>query len=256
MDWEIRLPGQYARLENEYRAGRRPYDGFVRGFGIEKGNVEELCDADPLFNEAFRLSAPRSYLYKNALMNLYMLLRFYLPSLPFGHVAEFGTYRGGSAMFMAHVAARCLPGVRVFAFDTFTGMPAVDAGIDAHLKGDFSDVDVEEVRAYAAAAGLDNIAFVPGRFAETAPAVLGETGGVALAHIDCDIYSSVAEAYTTVKDHLVEGAYVVFDDPLHANCLSALEAVEDHVIAGDGLRAEQAYPHLVYRRPAGETPSK
>ena len=33
------------------------------------------------------------------MMNLYMLLRFCLPKISFGHVVEFGSYLGGSAIF-------------------------------------------------------------------------------------------------------------------------------------------------------------
>ncbi|MGC8908947.1 MAG: hypothetical protein ACP5M0_16110 [Desulfomonilaceae bacterium] len=40
---------------------------------------------------------------------------------------------------------------------------------------------------------------------------------------------------------------MIFDDPLYGSCLGAFEAVEELVIRNDGLHAEQAFPHLVYR---------
>jgi predicted O-methyltransferase YrrM len=59
-------------------------------------------------------------------MNIYLLIRFFLPKLEFGHIVEFGSYKGASAMFMAKLAQKYLPGVEVYALDTFSGMPATD----------------------------------------------------------------------------------------------------------------------------------
>jgi hypothetical protein len=44
------------------------------------------------------------------------------------------------------------------------------------------------------------------------------------------------------------GGYVILDDALHGSCLGALQAVEDWIVETN-VRAEQAYPHLVYRYP-------
>jgi len=52
-----------------------------------------------------------------------LLVKFYLPRLPFGHIIEYGSYRGGSAFFMAAIAAKYLPRTQVYALDTFAGMP-------------------------------------------------------------------------------------------------------------------------------------
>ena len=129
-------------------------------------------------------------------------------------------------------------------------MPATDASIDAHNKGDFADVDLGELSDYARKCGIDNITFVKGMFEDTAPETLRTVGNVALAHIDCDIYSAVAFSYDAVRGFMVEGGYVAFDDAIYSSCLGATEAVEELVIRRDGLNCEQVFPHFVFRAPA------
>jgi cephalosporin hydroxylase len=250
MGWDIHLPNKFKGLSTAYRKGRKPYDGFVRGYGIDKGKIEELCDKDKDFIDAVKVSWERTYLDKNNIMNLYMLLRFYLPNIAFGHIVEFGSYKGGSAIFLAHVANNFIPNVKVIGFDSFDGMPKTDPSIDAHFEGEFTDTSYNKLNEYVRNNNLNNLKFIKGKFEDTAENELKKIGPVSLVHIDCDIYSSITYCYEVVKKYLVSGAYIVFDDCLYAHCLGAFEAVEEHLIKRDGLHAEQNVPHLVYRYPA------
>jgi hypothetical protein len=236
-------------IERGIRKGRNAYDGYVRGAGLQFGNVKDLCTADADFQRAYHLAKDRTIVDPYKLINFYMLIRFYLPTLNPGAIAEFGSYKGGSCIFMAYLAKRFLNGTKVFGFDTFQGMPPTDRTVDLHKSGDFSDVDLPELRNYSAQAGLDNLTFVQGTFEETLPRVKDQMGPLSLTHIDCDIYSGVEYSYNNSKQMLVPGGYVVLDDPLTASCLGAFEAVEDHIIRGDKLSAEQVFPHLVFRYP-------
>lgn len=229
------------------RKGRVPHDGYVRGWGIQFGDLRDKVRADPLYQSAAALAHGRSVMNEDNRINLYLILRFFLPRMPFGHVVEFGSYRGGSAMFMARVLAETNPAATVYAFDTFAGMPAADSRVDAHRKGDFADVDVAEIRAAIAAQRLTNLELVIGTFENTAATALARIGPVALAHIDSDIHSAIVFAYDAVKRHMVRGGYVVFDDATVSSCLGATEAVEELVIFRDGLHAEQISPHFVFR---------
>lgn len=229
------------------RRGRVPHDGYVRGWGIQFAGLRDKVRADPLYQRAAALAEGRSVMTEDNRINLYLILRFFLPRLPFGHVTEFGSYRGGSAMFMARVLQETSPGAKVFAFDTYAGMPETDPDVDAHSAGDFADVDVEEIRAAAAVQGLTNLELVVGAFEETAAVALARASPVALAHIDSDIRSAIVFAYDAVKPHMVRGGYVVFDDATVSSCLGATEAVEELVIFRDGLHAEQISPHYVFR---------
>ncbi|MEP7206513.1 MAG: TylF/MycF/NovP-related O-methyltransferase [Casimicrobiaceae bacterium] len=234
-------------VEDRDRKGRSPRDGYVRGWGLQFAGLRDLVRADPVYREAVVLAEGRSVMAEDNRLNLFLLLRFFLPRLPFGHVAEFGAYRAGNSMFMARVLQRTLPGAKVYAFDTFAGMPGTDISIDAHRPGDFFDVDLAELRSTATANGLDNLEFIDGLFEVTATPYLANTGPIALAHIDSDIYSGIAAAYDAVKPHMVPGGYYVFDDATVASCLGATEAVEELVIRRDHLHAEQIFPQFVFR---------
>lgn len=241
------LPDLPRHLGEELRNGRSVRDGYTRGWGIQFGDLRRKVLSDPLYQEGVSLAAGRTILAEDNRINLYLLLKFFLPHQPLGHIVEFGSYRGGNAIFMAHVARRLLPGVKVYALDTFAGMPKTDSAIDQHSAGDFADVDLVELRAYCGKIGLDNIEFVPGLFEKTSPELLKRAGPIALAHIDCDIYSAVCYSYEAVKNRMVPGGYLVFDDATVSSCLGATEAVEDLLIRRDGMNSEQVFPHFVFR---------
>jgi hypothetical protein len=171
------------------------------------------------------------------LVNLFMLIKFFLPRLPAGHIVEFGSFRGGSAIFMAVVANELCPGTKVFGFDSFAGMPPTDGQRDIHNAGDFSAVSVDEVRQFAADAGVHNLELVEGMFEDTVPTVLPSIGPLRLSHIDCDLFDAIALSYDGSKAQLVPGGYMVFDDPLEATCLGGLEAIESLVIRRLACRA-------------------
>ena len=231
------------------RNGRSVRDGYVRGWGLEFGDLANRIRSDPLYREAFEMAAGRTLVSETRRMNLFLLIKFFLPRLGAGNIVEFGAYKGGNAAFMAHVARRVMPGTRVFALDTFTGMPATDSSVDAHSGGDFGDASLREVQKFVDARGLDNLALVPGRFEDTARDLVARHGPFTLAHIDCDIYSAVACAYETVRNAMQPGSYIVFDDATTSSCIGATEAVEQLVIRRDGLCSEQVYPHFVFRAP-------
>ena len=240
------------RVKQSVRKGRNLYEGYQRGIGLAFSNLGARIAVDPDFYRARALAGSRTIIGETSLANIFLLLKFFLPRLPVGHIVEFGSYKGGSAIFMAALAERFLPGVQVIGFDTFRGMPATDNAVDAHRAGGFSDVDITELREYVDWLGLKNLTFVQGYFEETAAPVLQQRGSVALCHIDCDIRSAVAYAYDVTRFYMVPGGYWVFDDPLTADCMGAAEAVEDVLIKRDGLNSEQIYPHYVFREPFGK----
>jgi hypothetical protein len=232
------------------RAGRSVRDGYARGWGLQFNNLRARVIDDPVYRDALALAGGRSVMGEANRLNLYLIIRYFLaPYAPGAHIVEFGAYRGGNAMFMAHVVKTLYPGMRIFALDTFAGMPATDRSVDAHGQGDFADASLEELQALARSRGLDNLEFVKGLFEDSAPHLLPSIGRVALAHIDCDIYSAVAFAYQVVRPFMVPGGYMVFDDATTSSCIGATEAVESLVIRRDGLHSEQIYPQFVFRAP-------
>jgi hypothetical protein len=239
----------FSAISEGFRKGRNVREGYARGWGLEFGDLRRAVLADDLYQESLALAKGRTIQSENNRINLFLILKFYLSKVPFGHVVEYGCFRGGSALFMANVCSTLLPGVQVWAFDSFEGMPDTDRSVDAHSKGDFAKADYKELVDYVRLRGLKNVHFVKGLFEQTASATLQAIGHVALNHIDCDIQSSVAYAYEVTKPYMVSGGYIVFDDPLVSSCIGATEVVEEILIRRDGLHSEQAFPHYVFRAP-------
>jgi hypothetical protein len=237
-------------IANTPSRGRNLYDGYRRGVGLQFGSVTEKILGDADFQEARDLAGSRTILGEANLCNLFLIIKFYLPRLAPGHIVEFGSYRGGGAIFMAALARKFLPGCKVFGFDTFSGMPPTDQRIDYHRAGSFADVDLAELHSYVGKIGLENnLEFIQGHFAGTLAPTLRDLGSILLAHIDCDIRSAIECAYDAAKPHMVSGGYWILDDPMVSDCLGAAEAMEDLLIRRDGLNSEQVYPHYLFRQP-------
>lgn len=227
--------------------GRNIRAGYQRGWGLQFGDLVGKVHQDRLYAKAVKLARNRTVVAEQNRMNLYLIIRFGFEGLTPGHIVEFGAYRGGNALFMAAVCKELYPEMKVYAFDTFEGMPVTDSSRDAHRAGDFKDAGHDELVGVIEKEKLDNLVLVRGLFEDTAPDALKGIGNVRLNHIDCDIYSAVKYSYDVTRDHMVDGGYWVFDDSLYSSCIGAMEAVEETLIQRDGRFAEQVYPHLVYR---------
>jgi predicted O-methyltransferase YrrM len=228
--------------------GRSVRDGYARGWGLQFSDLADKVRADPLYIEAAKVAGARTIQSEMNRMNIFLILKFFLPQIPPGDIIEFGCFKGGSALFMAKVCAELGYKSQIWGLDTFGGMPQTDKTIDAHNIGDFADTDLEELSEYTVKCGLSNLHWVKGLFEDTTGRILGKSSKFVLAHIDCDIRSAVKYSYHRVKDRMVDGGYIVFDDALVSSCLGATEVVEDEVIREDKLNSEQVFPHYVFRR--------
>jgi predicted O-methyltransferase YrrM len=235
-------------FSKELRKGRSPYAGSQRGWGLQFGDLRKRILADDLYQSALAVAEGRTIMSEMNRMNIYLLIRFYICDLPFGHIVEYGSYLGGSAIFMAYLAKKLYPGMKVFALDTYEGMPPTDKAVDMHNKGDFSKTSFDELRAVVDKLNLDNLILVKGLFEDTNDEVMAVARQIKLAHIDCDIASAVKYAYEGVKAFMVEGGYLVFDDATVSSCIGATEVVEDLLIRRDALNSEQIWPHFVFRK--------
>jgi hypothetical protein len=92
-------------VPDEIRKGRNLYDGYRRGIAIQfSAELRERITNNAVYKEARELIEGRSIVEEINRMNLFLLIRFYLSKLPFGHIVEFGAYKGGNALFMALLA--------------------------------------------------------------------------------------------------------------------------------------------------------
>jgi len=227
--------------------GRCVQDGYQRGWGLQYGDLRQRVLDDRLYRHAVEKAGSRlAHFSEPNRMNIYLVLKYFLPRIPIGNIIEFGSYRGGSAIFMGIVCQQLYPGRRIYALDTFTGMPLTDKRVDAHSQGDFADTSIGEVADAVSAAGLDNVTLVQGMFQDTSAAALAAAGSIALAHIDCDTKSGCAFSRKIIRPHLVEGAYIIFDDATISSCIGATEAVEE-MVQEERIFSEQIWPHFVFR---------
>ncbi|WP_417509059.1 TylF/MycF/NovP-related O-methyltransferase [Methylophaga sp.] len=110
-----------------------------------------------------------------------------------------------------------------FGFDSFEGLPVFEkddhlAGYGVFQEGQFNDTSVDLVREKITVEGLSlkNVALFPGLFSDSLSSSetldkLGESVA-AIAHIDCDLYSSAQDCLKFLDGRLVDGAVVLFDD--------------------------------------------
>ncbi len=239
---------EFPNRTSEFVKGRNPYEGYQRGWGLQFGDLRERVLKDPLYQRAAQLAAGRTVVAEEKRMNLFLIIRCFLDRLACRHIIEFGSWRGGNALFMAACLKELCPEARVYALDTFQGMPETDPTIDLHGAGDFSDVDLPALEEFAGRNRIDNLRFVKGYFEDTAADIYKSVGGFGLAHIDCDIYTAVRFAQDTVLPQLCRGGYLVYDDAGVSSCLGATQAVEEFIMS-HRLHSEQIWPHFVFRKP-------
>lgn len=154
---------------NCVRKGRNVYEGIQRGWGIEFGDLRKEIEADPLFQEARMVAGGESIMALDRTYNIFLIMKYFFDKLPVGDIIEFGSYRCGNAIFMACLCDRLYPGRKIYALDSFQGMPRTDKSVDAHSEGDFQNAVYEEVSKQVSATGLKNIMLIKGLFEETAP---------------------------------------------------------------------------------------
>lgn len=244
---------KFPEMDKGLRKGRCPYDGYQRGYGLQFTKLKDTLNSDDLFKRARSVSQDRTVLNEFAIWNIYLIIVFYMSKIPSGHIVEYGSYLGGNAIFMAYLARELYPGMKVYALDTYEGMPSTDLGVDLHRKGDFSDASFENLQSYIDELKLDNLVLVKGLIENTNEEVMRMAGAISLAYIDCDIAPAIKASYDGVKPYMVEGGYIVFDDATLSSCLGATEVVEDLVIRRDGLNSEQIFPHFVFRSFSADT---
>jgi hypothetical protein len=114
-----------------------------------------------------------------------------------GMLMEFGVWKGMWINRMASWTNR-----QFFGFDSFEGLPEAWTTVD---RGFFALPELPKVR--------ENVTLVKGWFNESLPPFL-ETHRepVAFIHMDCDLYSSTRTVLDLLKDRLVAGTVIVFDD--------------------------------------------
>lgn len=161
-----------------------------------------------------------------------------------GAVVEIGSYRGGSAYFLAS-SFLALTGseARIHVFDTFEGHPANMIGEPDtfHRAGQFGDTNYEDVKAY-----LSPYALLEVHKGAVSAASLQhlEDATYRLLHIDTDLYQPTLDCLEYFAPRMVSGGVVVVDDYAAPKCPGVPKAVVEYLANSDlfqvwDLRTEQ-----------------
>ena len=118
-----------------------------------------------------------------------------------GMYLEFGVHTGKSINFAAKRIKDTIHG-----FDSFEGLP--EFWRDGYDEGVF-DLGAKLPKVFR------NVKLYKGWFDKTLPEFLGSDlnlGTIAYMHIDCDLYSSTKTIFENLKDYIIPGTVIVFDD--------------------------------------------
>jgi O-methyltransferase len=135
-----------------------------------------------------------------------------------GDYVEFGSWGGNTFKIAYWEARRHGHGARLWAFDSFQGLPEQSKAQDEHPRWERGAMSTSEAdfHAICASNGIprDEYRAVPGFYDHTLPK-LGATGApndIALAYIDCDLYSSTMSVLEFLLHRLKNGMIIGFDD--------------------------------------------
>jgi len=166
-------------------------------------------------------------------------------TLALGDYYEFGLFKGYSFWWAQKTAtAHAASAMRFFGFDSFQGLPEVVDGPDA-TAGDFYQgqysCSYDAVRASLDQKGIDwnRTVLVKGFFDKSLTPELREEHRmrpIAIALIDCDLYSSTADVLRFIEPLLMDRSILIFDD---WNCYNR----------DDEKGQRKAFAELLQRRP-------
>jgi hypothetical protein len=212
------LRSELERILPEYETLRRSY--YLSGHR-EKTDISEL----PTFSQLAKavIDEGRSGMNFDRLYTLWQAVS----RAPDGYPAiEVGSYKGGSAKFIAGALQATQTSPRFYVCDTFQGHAQVDAEIDGPnaAKG-FTETSAEAVSEYLS--GYPFIELVVGDIMETSARLTESAYG--FVHIDVDVYPPTAFCLKYFSQRLAPGAWMIVDDYGVVTCPGAQKAVDDFV---------------------------
>jgi len=163
-----------------------------------------------------------------------------------GDVIECGVYKGGNSFQIAKKLKELKSDKTLYSLDTFEGHPYDDyedmpkelqkevygEKIPKRLKGTGNDVDLDQIRKWFAENLLDNTIFLKGLFIDTFKQISDQK--FCFAYVDADFYLSVKQCIEFLKDRLVPGGIMMFDDYNYIDTPGCNKAV-DELLGKDSL---------------------
>ena len=160
-----------------------------------------------------------------------------------GAVAEIGSYRGGSAYFIADAFRTVMQAeAEIHIFDTFEGHPAsaITGDDPFHTPGRFGDTSYEDVSEYLS--GFSRLELHKGDILESLPQLAERQ--YRLVHIDTDLYQPTLACLSYFGRRLLRGGIVILDDYASSKCPGVPKAVGEYLDGTDDfhvwdMRTEQ-----------------
>jgi O-methyltransferase len=140
---------------------------------------------------------------------------------------EIGSYRGGSARFIADSLLAAGRSPKFYLCDTFSGHPRTHEEYDtAHRDvNKFDDTSAEEVRRFLV--DYPSLEVVVGDIVETAPKLGEDVFG--FVHVDVDVFPATDFCLRHFAPRLAPGAMLVIDDYGFTTCPGAKRAADDFI---------------------------
>jgi hypothetical protein len=217
------------------------------------------------FQQWLPVVQPYTFLSEARLLSLYRLTKeICLADLP-GNIVECGTCKGGAAALIAATIARYSRRPRkVYAFDTFEGMPdptevdranGVPANDTGFRAGTLAAPIEQNLAVVCRALGVESIVVpVKGLFNQTLPVTRGQIGDIALLHADGDWYESTIDIFHHLYGQVVAGGAIQIDDYGHwEGCRKAIDDLQAQWQVQFGLQPID-YTGVWFRKDPAATP--
>lgn len=162
-----------------------------------------------------------------------------------GDFIETGIWRGGTCIVAKAVYEDLGANKKIFAADSFEGLPKPNAEKypddkgDTHYLDDMMKVSLEAVKENFKKFDLldDQVIFLKGWFKDTLPKAL--IGKISILRLDGDMYESTIDVLENVYHKLSIGGYCIIDDYHHKGCRMAIydfryrNGITEHIIKID-----------------------
>ena len=173
-------------------------------------NIYDLVDQYPSF------ACPQTMLRYNKIYEIFTEAI----KIP-GDFFEFGTWKGSTALFLAKMLDEIEPQTKrkIFVFDNFSGLP-----LPTEDDGNFAKTQVGEYKGDKESMEFlidtfnlgHRIELIPGDATKTIPEFFNKNIPylISLAYFDFDLYEPTLIAWNHIKEHLLSGSIMVFDEGL------------------------------------------
>ncbi|WP_448561051.1 class I SAM-dependent methyltransferase [Trichothermofontia sp.] len=203
---------------------------FLKGYQVSGIPVPPYPDhsldieyGEEEFREIFEKISPFSLLSAARLYNLYKRAKEICIKNLSGNFVECGTYKGGVAAMLGTVIKRYSAQPRkVYAFDTFEGMPEpkeidkrgnIPANRTGFGAGTLKAPIAENIARICQLLDVQDIVIpVKGLFAQTLPIYKSAVGDISLLHADADWYESTMDIFSHLYTQVIENGIIQVDD--------------------------------------------